>query len=1028
MFSSVSKAGASALGLLYNSAEDAKLAFRTKQGGVKRLQGGEAISPNDVAYWSQFYMLFDSASEVYSLITLEDIRQTLILNPVNLQSLITFLSNHLFSLLSSPLFPSPISTSTLTSLLPSRSNSHSSSSSDPTAEALNCLRVLGRILPVLYEAEGLEGSNLGDEEGRRFVQEVLWTKNEAMEEEREEGGELDDEGQFVIDDDEDEEKEDGLGTAEQPSTPGGEKTRQRKVVEVPSLAERLFHTVVDLMFTEGFTLPPGVGGAGGDKVNYCIWERGVGSTVNVGSTAQLDENKVEVLRFFLILLSTPIYTPPPLLPSLPSLPLLLLTHKTERRLVLSLLCSFLNTALNPNPVALLGVLPYSHLLAPGGKGIGGFGGGNAGGKEGREGLRKKALQGLLSGLDYWCEEGTGVQAFGENGEEEVTSKKGNAFRFFVSKLHRKDDLAFILDGILAILAQHLEVANGLLPGSTRAPPMLLEIFMLLWRLIDLNKKFRAYILADEKRTIDVMTYTIFTSLQLKDNLAHHGLLRMCAYILQTLSADPAFGIAITSSPVSLSLPAKYVVPGTAADFLITSIYSITTTSGLNSLFPALTITVTNVAPYLKDLGVQASTRLIQLFSAFSSPAFLLKDEAHPRLVNYMLETFNSVIFHQLSNNPNLVYAILGAHQRFQFLATFTLKAGLREVLRVQQARAVAAEKAKRSESRNGADPGTPTDEKSGLIYRTDSSDNASRQTLDLSREYSSPPPSNPTSNPRPNSTTNLDSTTEEDEEEPRETVAPLMTPGEQQQDPLTSVTSPTAPTTATPVPVMSEKARGKMRERNVEEVPEEGGGENGGGGEEVDDGLLGEELEKLRIGGLGNGGFVPSQEWVTSWQKGLPLDPILLFISELLPKVESLQTSKTQGPNKEIIKFLRSVTLLDVLPPAPPVLARKFLFSQTSQIWLTSLLWGEIYVSGMSPLGLWTGTSVKLFGVKAAPPGRRDIALKNVQSTLTSVFRSSNSNGNVSSSGERRPSAPARHSSSYSLSSRRSSVGGGGAI
>jgi len=96
-----------------------------------------------------------------------------------------------------------------------------------------------------------------------------------------------------------------------------------------------------------------------------------------------------------------------------------------------------------------------------------------------------------------------------------------------------------------------------------------------------------------------------------------------------------------------------------------------------------------------------------------------------------------------------------------------------------------------------------------------------------------------------------------------------MTPGEQQQDPL-SVTSPTTPATATPTgpAVMSEKARGKMRERNVEEGG--GGRENGGGGggEEVDDGVLGEELEKLRIGGLGSGGFVPSQDWVTSWQKG----------------------------------------------------------------------------------------------------------------------------------------------------------------
>ena len=136
-------------------------------------------------------------------------------------------------------------------------------------------------------------------------------------------------------------------------------------------------------------------------------------------------------------MSTPIYTPPPLLPSLASQPLLLLTHRTERRLVLSLLCSFLNTALNPSPVPLLGVLPYSHLLGPGGKGIGGFGGGSAGGREGREGLRKKALQGLLAGLDYWCEEGTEIEPTnGQNGadEEAPASKKGNAFRFFISKL------------------------------------------------------------------------------------------------------------------------------------------------------------------------------------------------------------------------------------------------------------------------------------------------------------------------------------------------------------------------------------------------------------------------------------------------------------------------------------------------------------------------------------------------------------------------------------------------------------------
>ena len=66
-----------------------------------------------------------------------------------------------------------------------------------------------------------------------------------------------------------------------------------------------------------------------------------------------------------------------------------------------------------------------------------------------------------------------------------------------------------------------------------------------------------------------------------------------------------------------------------------SIYSIATTPGLNPLFPALTISIANAAPYLQNVGVQASTRLLQLFKAFSAPNFLLADEGHPRLVYYL---------------------------------------------------------------------------------------------------------------------------------------------------------------------------------------------------------------------------------------------------------------------------------------------------------------------------------------------------------------------------------------------------------
>ena len=61
----------------------------------------------------------------------------------------------------------------------------------------------------------------------------------------------------------------------------------------------------------------------------------------------------------------------------------------------------------------------------------------------------------------------------------------------------------------------------------------------------------------------------------------------------------------------------------------------TTPGSLNSLYPALVIALSNVSPYFKKLSVTASTRLIQLFTSFSNPLFLLSDEGHPRLLYFM---------------------------------------------------------------------------------------------------------------------------------------------------------------------------------------------------------------------------------------------------------------------------------------------------------------------------------------------------------------------------------------------------------
>jgi muramoyltetrapeptide carboxypeptidase LdcA involved in peptidoglycan recycling len=100
----------------------------------------------------------------------------------------------------------------------------------------------------------------------------------------------------------------------------------------------------------------------------------------------------------------------------------------------------------------------------------------------------------------------------------------------------------------------------------------------------------------------------------------------------------------------------------------------------------------------------------------------------------------------------------------------------------------------------------------------------------------------------------------------------------------------------------------------------------------------------------------------------------MLMIAELLPKIQEMQRSRQKATSTTaIMDFLGGINLKHILPDTPPINPRKFLWSDTSIVWLTSLIWGEIYVKGMSPLGVWNGTNVRLFYVKHAQSQSRQI-------------------------------------------------------
>jgi hypothetical protein len=63
----------SAIGLPFlSSEEDAQLKFRSGDNGIKRLYSDEVVPLSDFTYWAQYYQLFSSAQDVYSLISVQD--------------------------------------------------------------------------------------------------------------------------------------------------------------------------------------------------------------------------------------------------------------------------------------------------------------------------------------------------------------------------------------------------------------------------------------------------------------------------------------------------------------------------------------------------------------------------------------------------------------------------------------------------------------------------------------------------------------------------------------------------------------------------------------------------------------------------------------------------------------------------------------------------------------------------------------------------------------------------------------------
>jgi hypothetical protein len=95
-----------------------------------------------------------------------------------------------------------------------------------------------------------------------FEKEVLWKKDVVEGQDHHEQTEQT--PQFVIEDDDEDEESSTPAAGPLPKSP------QKQTTTLPSLAERLFNCLVDLLFCCGFTLPAKLQ-VDHYKINYVIW-------------------------------------------------------------------------------------------------------------------------------------------------------------------------------------------------------------------------------------------------------------------------------------------------------------------------------------------------------------------------------------------------------------------------------------------------------------------------------------------------------------------------------------------------------------------------------------------------------------------------------------------------------------------------------------------------------------------------------------------------------------------------------------
>eukprot|EP00929_Paragymnodinium_shiwhaense_P105117 TRINITY_DN7003_c0_g1_i1.p1 TRINITY_DN7003_c0_g1~~TRINITY_DN7003_c0_g1_i1.p1 ORF type:complete len:755 (-),score=150.38 TRINITY_DN7003_c0_g1_i1:234-2498(-) len=117
--------------------------------------------------------------------------------------------------------------------------------------------------------------------------------------------------------------------------------------------------------------------------------------------------------------------------------------------------------------------------------------------------------------------------------------------------------------------------------------------------------------------------------------------------------------------------------------------------------------------------------------------------------------------------------------------------------------------------------------------------------------------------------------------------------------------------------------------------------------------------EATMQGGLANGdhgeeAWKPTEEWLASIKSKMPMQAIHCMIDDLSSEVEDLCKKYDVIEQDEVLKFLKTTTMVGILPVPHPLVIRTYQASSYTSMWFTSYMWGLIFTrSQQMPLYDW---------------------------------------------------------------------------